>query len=383
MSRRPFVVLHVVAPAPVGGLERVVQGLAVGHRRRGHDVHVAAVTTPDQDAAPFIAPLDDGGVAVHPVCVPARGYLQEHAAIGRLCRRLAPDVVHTHGYRPDVVAASAARDHGVARVTTVHGFTSANWRLQLYERIQLMVLPTFDAVVAVSRALARKLARRGVRRERLHLVPNAWAETRPPLDRTKARQALELPPDDIVVGWVGRLSSEKGPDLMVDALAQLGDVRPILCLIGDGPEREALEARATRYGIAGRIRWCGIVPDAGRLFTAFDVFALCSRTEGTPIVLFEAMAAGTPIVATAVGGVPEVLSSDTAFLVSPADPAALAQALRTALCEPQRAAGRAAAATARLRRRYAPEPWLDAYELIYRRVRRTTEANGTRRAAQG
>jgi len=107
---------------------------------------------------------------------------------------------------------------------------------------------------------------------------------------------------------VGRLSREKGADVILDAIAAC---KPPwrLSIIGDGPERERLKQQAARLGITDRVTWHGPVSNAGKLLSAFDAFVLSSRTEGTPIVLFEAMHSGVPIVTTSVGGVPDVVSS--------------------------------------------------------------------------
>ncbi|MDH5284682.1 MAG: glycosyltransferase, partial [Gemmatimonadota bacterium] len=109
----------------------------------------------------------------------------------------------------------------------------------------------------------------------------------------------------------------------------------------------------------------GLVPGAGQLVGAFDLLVLSSRTEGTPIVLFEAMQAGVPIVATAVGGVPDVLGPDTALLVPPGQPALLASAIQSVARDPAAALARAAKAKARLESEFAPGPWLAGYEALY------------------
>src|SRR2546428_3451273 len=142
-----MVVLQVVAPGEVGGLEGVAQGLAWGVRGLGHDVHVAVM--PDAPGAhPFLAGLDHSGIPTHPLVLPGRAYLRERRAVAGLCRSLRPDVVHTHGYRPDVVDAGVARGLGIPIVTTVHGFTGGGWKKHRSERLPCRAVPRFHAVVA-------------------------------------------------------------------------------------------------------------------------------------------------------------------------------------------------------------------------------------------
>jgi len=362
------VILHVVAPAEFGGLERVVTMLAGGMRGLGHDVHVAAIVEGPRAARTFLAPLAAAGVHTSALEAQGRAYLAERAGIAQRCREVRPDVVHTHGYRPDVVDAGVARRLGIPVVTTVHGFTGGGWRNRLYEWLECRALRRFDAVVAVSRPLVERLRAAGVPTSRLHQVRNAWGPAGPPLDRAAARRALGLPPGGFAVGWLGRLSHEKGPDVLVEALPHVHDLSLIACVAGDGAMRASLQARAGALRLNGRIRWQGVVPDAARALAAFDVCVVSSRTEGTPIVLFEAMAAGVPIVATTVGGVPDVVSPREALLVPPNDRIALADAIRDVYGDPATARERARAASARLERDFALAPWLEAYESIYRTV---------------
>jgi glycosyltransferase involved in cell wall biosynthesis len=364
-------ILHILAPGLAGGLESVVRALASGHARRGHEAHVAVIGESDEAISTFTAAVASGGVRVHPLVLPPRSYRAERQAVGALIDRVAPEVVHTHGYRPDVLDAPVARARGVPTVTTVHGFTGGGARNRIYEWLQRRAFRRFDAVVAVSAPLAASLAEGGVQRARVHLVRNAWDGASARLEREEARAALGILPGEVVVGWVGRASREKGLDVLIDAVPALADLDLRFSVIGDGREVEACRTRAAAIGAADRIRWHGALADAGRLFGAFDVFALSSRTEGTPMVLFEAAASGVPIVAARVGGVPDVFGADQAWLVQPDDPAALASAIRAAIAEPEEAARRAEAARHRLETGFRPDRWLDEYESIYGGVARS------------
>lgn len=372
LTRLPdtLTILHITAPAEVGGLESVVRMLATGHTAMGARVHVAGVIPPGGGAHPFLGALAGEGIPTDVLALPTRAYARERAAVRSLCERLRPDVVHTHGYRSDVVDAGVARALGIPVVTTVHGFTGGGLKNRLYEWLQVESFKRLDAVVSVSRSMTDTLRLRGVKRDRIRTIPNAFDPDRPRLERPAARRELGLPDagDEFVAGWVGRLSPEKGGDVFVDAMMSLPDRCVCATVLGTGPEQELLEERARAGGVGERIRWLGTVPDAARLFAGFDVFVLSSRTEGVPIVLLEAMAAGVPVVATRVGGVPDVVSGEEALLVPSEDPRALAAAIDVVRRDPASARARAAAARRRLERDFSLAPWLRRYEALYREL---------------
>lgn len=334
----------------------------------GHRVCVAAVVPPGEERQPFLEGLRADGVEVAAIAVPGRAYLRERAIVRRLCRELRPAIVHTHGYRPDVIDAGVARALGAPVVTTVHGFTGGGVRSRVYERLQERAFRRFDAVVAVSRSVADRLRGRRVPDRALRVIPNAFEDAGERMERVCARRALGVSDDRYLIGWVGRMSHEKGADVLVEALALLPDRAVHLCMLGDGPDRRWLEERARALGVAGLISWHGVVPEARRLYAALDSFVLSSRTEGTPIVLFEAMAAGVPVVSTRVGGVPDVVGGDQALLVRAEDPRALAEAITELRRDGAAAARRARAARIRLQERFGVGPWLERYERVYREL---------------
>lgn len=336
--------------------------------RRGRPVTVLAFLDSGDGDHPVVARLRAAGVPVTSVELPPRAYLAERRRLRAAA--VAADVVHTHGARVDVVDLGPARRAGLGTVTTLHGFTGGGAKNRAYEWLQRRAVRHAHSVVAVSRPMAERLAARGLPAARLRVLPNAWAPEGDPLPRAAARAALGVAAEGLRLGWVGRLTREKGADVLVDAVGRLGGAEGAVSVIGDGAERAALAARAQAHGVASRFAWHGALAGAGRLMRAFDVFVLSSRTEGTPIVLLEAMAAGVPVVASAVGGVPDVVSPAEAWLVPPDDPEALSAALAEAARQPEERARRAAAAAARLARDFALEPWLDAYEEIYLDVAR-------------
>jgi glycosyltransferase involved in cell wall biosynthesis len=148
--------------------------------------------------------------------------------------------------------------------------------------------------------------------------------------RPGRRASLGLPKDTALVLSVGRLARQKGFDVLVDAAALLDGTAAVIAVAGDGPERSRLEERIREAGVVGRVLLLGFRADARALTAEADVVCMPSRWEGSPLALHEAMAAGRPVVATAVGGIP-ALAGKAAVLVPPEDPRALADALRTVL----------------------------------------------------
>ena len=365
-------ILHVAAPAPFGGLERVVLGLTSALKRGGHEVRVALVLDPGVTGHPLVTALDTAGVPVDVVQVAARGYRDERRRVTDLCRTHRMEVIHTHGYRPDVVDGGVGRKLGIPWVTTVHGFTGGGgFKGRLYEWLQERSYRRADAVIAVSKPIVGRLTARGVPGPRIHVIQNAWDG--PILDagaaeraRAPARKLLGVEAEGFRVGWVGRLSPEKGPDVMVNAITVLGPQGVCLSMVGDGGMREALLRLAAQRSAASYISWHGAVPDSARLMPAFDALVLSSRTEGTPMVLFEAMAAGVPIVATRVGGVPDVVGPAEALLVPSDDLPELARAVLQVRDHPQEARERANRARERLAGAFAAGPWAERHVELYR-----------------
>jgi glycosyltransferase involved in cell wall biosynthesis len=361
-------IAHITAPGAFGGLERVVSGLTAALASRDADVLLVAVLEPSVPTPAWIAPLSAAGVRVEVLQVGARDYLGERRQVRSLLKRHGVQVIHTHGYRPDLVHGDHARRSGLRTVSTVHGFTrTGGLKGRLNEWLQLRALRRFDAVVAVSIPLIETLTSVGVSTERIVLIPNAISGASRPLDRAASRAALSLPPGGRAVGWVGRMSYEKAPVAMLEAFARTRTDGVTLCFIGDGPEREECRERAQSLGVAARVHFAGALPDAARFLPAFDVLGLSSLTEGTPMVLLEAGLAGVPIVATQVGGVPDLLG-DGAHLVPVDDAAALANAIDAVLADPHAAAVRAAALRTRLETESSADAWVARHLELYQRL---------------
>jgi glycosyltransferase involved in cell wall biosynthesis len=361
-----YPVLHVLTPARQGGLERVVEMLALGQAPKG--VHVASVVGPnDANDHPFVAKLRAAGIPVTPIVVEAREYRREFQLLSDLVEKLKPRIVHTHGYRADVMGLLLRRRSGVPHVSTVHGFVGGTLRNRIYENVQRYVLRRASGVIAVSRPLVEKLSLSGIPRKKIHLVANGLSLSEPGLTREAARLALGIDHSAQTGGWIGRLSREKGPDIMIEAIGAAGK-RWHLAMIGDGPATQVIRRRVVELGLSERVTLHGELPNAARYLAAFDAFILSSRTEGTPIALLEAMHAGVPVLAASVGGVPDVVGDDTALVVPAEDPGAIARALHVLESDPDGARRRAEMAKMRIESHFDLKSWVEMHESVYRTV---------------
>ena len=282
-------------------------------------------------------------------------------------RSRAVDVVQCFAWRPGLIGIAAARLAGRGRI--VAGRRSRPRERGVKAMLEAMVVHLADRVVVNAETL-RPQGRAGSRTE---LIPSGVDTERfRPRDGelARAKALLGLSEQQRVVGTVGRLEGRKGTATLMEAFAKLErHADAALVVVGDGPLRAELDALAVRLGIADRVRMLGDRPDVRDLLAAFDVFVLPSRTEGMSNALLEAMAMARPIVATAVGGTPEVLAGDTTGVLVPADdPSTMAGAVTRLLDEPELAARVGAAARRRVEEHYGVAAMVRRLEAVYAAV---------------
>jgi glycosyltransferase involved in cell wall biosynthesis len=362
----PLVIVHLLSSFDVGGQERVALELARAQVLRGHAVH--AVSLAPEPHGALATELTAAGVRVASVPRAARfGPREVLGVIARLQRLLVSlraDVLHTHNPQPLAYGAPAARLAGVGLVHTKHGANPDRGRRLWLRRAGGHLAHAYVAVSQATAAIAR--ANRECPPARLHVIENGIDLAAYAFDagaRRATRTELGLPEDAWVFGTVGRVRPEKNhPGLVRAAAPLLGpDVR--LVIVGDGVAMDALREAARPE--APWIVLTGARRDVPRLLSALDAFVLSSDTEGLPLGVVEAMAIGLPIVATAVGGVPDVLDHGRAgALVPKGDEAALRAAMRRVREEP--AWARALADAARTRAAaYSLDAMVDAYLALY------------------
>lgn len=296
----------------------------------------------------------------------------------RLMRRLRPEVVHTHAAKAGALGRVAAWLAGVPiRVHTFHGHVFDGYfgprATRVVLAIERLLARITTTVVALSPRQAEDLASRYriCRRERIRVVPLGFDFAR--FDgvneqrlRTQFRRELGIPPRHRVVSIVGRLAPIKNHALFLRAAVRVR-ARTTFVLVGGGDQEPVLRELVRELGIEDRVRFAGWRSDLERVYAGSDVVALTSDNEGTPVCVIEALAAGRPVVATAVGGVPDVLEDGyLGVLVERGDEAAFAAALDRLLADPALCAELAERGRTAARRRFGVRRLNEDVERLYR-----------------
>jgi glycosyltransferase involved in cell wall biosynthesis len=362
--------MYVLDHLGIGGAQtHAVQVLRHLDRRRFSPMVCAL--KPRGDLRPTVeemgVPVFDGGLDA---TLRGREGLRVLWRLARLLRRERVDIAHSYLFHPNVLAPVAGRLAGVRAVVaskrSLDRYPGLGPRLACRLGNALAHRVTVNAE-AVGRFVA---AEERLSPSRMVVIPNGVSEEAlaPGIDRAAARRRLDLSPDGPVIGAVSRLAWKKGVSHLLDAVPSLLEAVPevTVLLVGDGPLRGDLEAQAARLGVAGRVLFLGPRRDASTLLPAFDVLVLPSVVEGMSNTLLEAMAARLPVVATDVGGNPEVVvDGETGFLVPPGDPGRLAAATLKLLQAPEMARDMGAAGRRRVEAHYRADAMVRRIEGLY------------------
>ncbi len=388
-------VLHVVE-ATTAGVGRHVHDLCVHMKRGGLEVAVACPRRREgaRHDVTFVERVAAAGAAV--TVLPMRRSISPYAdvrayrALVRLIGRECPDVVHAHSSKAGVLGRMAARRAGCpAVVYTPNAFAflgaRRRWLRWFYERIERWLgHRATDALICVSRSeLALARARSIAPAERLALIENATGLGRsdPQIDPAAAKERMGLAPDRAVVGFAGRLTWQKGPQMLIWAarLVRRSGSEAHFLLVGEGELEGTLRRMVAEFGLQEYVRFAGYQGDIGLALAAMDIFALPSLYEGLPYSLMEAMAAGRPVVATWVGGNCDLIrEGETGLLFAPGDAAALAGLLLRLLSDPHERGRLGDQAAAAARSRPTPGEMTEQVVALYQRVldEKVTQGHG-------
>jgi glycosyltransferase involved in cell wall biosynthesis len=327
--------LFIITKAQWGGAGRYVFDLATNFSE-AYDVSVAL-----GGEGPLREKLTGSGIPIIPVAALERDLnaandISAFLELWKLMRAERPDIVHVNSSKAGGLGALAARLSGVPKIVfTVHGW-AYNEPVPALSRLFRWTASLATALLAHQVITVSDF-------DRMHAPPGREPHTvhngiTPPssLSREEARQALRISPgpEVPVIGTIAELHPNKGIDILIDAMVQVPGA--VLVVLGEGEKREAIERQIARLRLEERVELKGFVADAATYARAFDVFTLASRKEGLPYVLLEAGAAGLPVVATTVGGIPEIIDDGLSGLLVPAyDANALATAINELIQNPR------------------------------------------------
>lgn len=356
-------VLHIVDSLEIGGLERLVHDLAI--TRGAASTSVACLCA----LGPFGEVLRNRGIPVELIGTQG-GYIPTVWRMRKHLRRIKPDLIHCHNLFSFLNGCTASRLAGnIPLVMTKHGASVPGNGLG--SRMNRVLIRRAD-VVAVSRQ-ARHIMRVWTGNRQVHYIANGIstdAYDHLPT-RTEARTQLDLPQSSFVIGIVARVTPSKGHQLLIEVFARMRTkiANAMLLIVGDGIGLSEVKAQVGRLGLNSPVRLMGERQDVPTILAAMDVFCLPSETEGMPMTILEAMAAGLPVVASNVGGIPELVEEGrTGFMVGPGAADELEAALVTLANDPERAREMGRLGRDRLWNEFSVKSTLSAYEELYREV---------------
>ena len=400
----PIRILRVIGRLNVGGPALHVAYLSAGLAERGYETTlVAGNVARGEDSMSFAAE----GLGVPVVRLgemrrdisPVRD-TRTVAQLVRLIRETRPDILHTHMAKAGAVGRVAALAAGEARppviLHTFHGHVLRHYfdpvRNAAFRRLERWLARTTTTLVAVSPQVRDELVELGVAPAQKFVVVRLGIElaerASAPDARDEQRRMLGIPPERFVVGWIGRMTEVKRTDDVLRTFRQLRGtgVDACLCLVGDGPDRPALERRAKALGIMRDTLFLGFQRDVAPFYAAFDALLLPSISEGTPVSAIEALAAGRPVVATRVGGVPDVVRDGEDGLLAEAGAIdELSERLTRLARDPALRERMGNSGRERVTARYGVDRLVDEMDSLYRSLLAASSSNSrtSRRAATG
>jgi glycosyltransferase involved in cell wall biosynthesis len=327
----PLKVLQLGTVGPLYGAERWILALIRNLDSAQVESHIAVIADQVGADAPLLDAAEHLGFTGHSIDAPGRFNWAAVRGLRDLVSRGGFDIVHSHGYKADILAWLALRGTATKIVSTPHGWsTNAGVKLRLYEWLGRRALRHFDAVVPLSADLYQGLVKDRAIAKRLHQITNG-------VDIDEISEVVNTPAELVkfreagpVVGYIGQLIARKDISTLLTAFAKWGRDDARLVLVGEGDARGALDAQAKALGIINRVLFTGFRHDRLAWLKSFDVFVLPSHLEGIPRCLMEAMAAGIPVIASDIPGNRDIVHHEKTGLLFPlSDVGALATALDT------------------------------------------------------
>ncbi|ACM21308.1 glycosyltransferase [Geotalea daltonii FRC-32] len=363
-------VLHLIASHKIGGAERLLIAFAQAVDLNRFDVVLGIFVRPDHENDLLWQEAKKLKIPLEPVVIRSAFDFNQLHDIYAIIKKHKPDVIHTHGYKTNILAFLFAKLFNIKAVSTVHGGLHAERLITRFLYwVNLQCLRRFDKIIAVSDAVKSGLEKCGIGADKITVIKNipAVSSCRSPVT-TSARSKLGIPPQAKLVGFIGRLEKVKGGAQFIDAALSALETRSDLyfIIIGDGSQKAVLEESVAKSGHSAHFRFAGFISDPTEVFSSLDLYVLSSLDEGIPLTVLEAMCLGVPVIATRVGGVPEVISDGiNGILLPPDDAPAMAAAISNILTDDTVRNSMVSRAKKDIAAKYDVGTWIAKIESLY------------------
>lgn len=359
-------ILHIISSGGMYGAEAVILNLSRTLNRQGHASLIGIFSNSSNPNVQLHERALAEGIESH--LIPCNGQIDRTvpATIRNLAATVGADLIHAHGYKADVYAYLAMRKAPMPLISTCHTWYDDSLLLWLYGIIDRRVLCRYQAVITVSEDVRHRLLDSGVQPNRIHFIRNG-IDLRPFANATPSLRQL-APQGGLLIGWVGRLTHGKGPDLFLRAIAQLRPEFPAAhyLMVGEGPDRPQVERLIRDLDLGDMIHLLGQRSDMPAVYASCDLMVSSSRLEGLPMAILEGMASALPWVAPSVGAIPMVIrSGQNGILIPPDNVELLATSMARMMRNPEERARLALAARHLIEAEFSAERMAEDYLLAY------------------
>ena len=363
-------ILHLIDSGNVYGAERLVLDMLPELKRLGYKVSLACLRSESAARSIIQEELEKEGIPVFFIHFPGKfSFLGIREILG-VMRTIGASALHVHGYKSTIVGGIIGLSKRLPTIATYHSIAPKyNVKLSFYLCLESLVLRKISLVVGVSSDICQELRTRGVSSNRLFKVLNGIAG---PVSNTRNRSfSMYRQKSAFHVFAVGRLIKIKNFEMIIDVFARLkSDYQNIhLSIAGDGPLLGSLKARVHSLGLNRSVQFLGYVRNIQSVYESADCFVLASKSEGVPISILEAMASSSPIIATEVGGIREVIChGKTGLLVPPNNPIAFYDSLKALLDDNEMRISLGEAARRSFEERFTSKKMAKSYSTLYDRI---------------
>lgn len=360
-------ILQVISSGGMYGAEAVILNLSRTLNRQGHKIILGIFSNSANPNLELHECALRAGIESHLISCHGQIDRTVPASIRALAARNGADLIHAHGYKADVYAYLAMRGSTTPLVSTCHTWYDDNRLVWMYGVIDRWVLRRYSAVIAVSDDVRQRLLNSRVAPARIQFIRNG-IDLRPFAAAVPSLRDLAAVPEGLLVGWVGRLTRDKGPDILLRAISQLRpefpDARYVL--VGEGPYRPEVEHLISDLALGDIVHLLGQRSDMPAVYASCDFMVSSSRLEGLPMAILEGMATALPWVATAVGAVPMVIhDGQNGILIQPENVEILANSMARMMRNPDERARMGVAARHLIEAEFSAERMAEEYMRAY------------------